>query len=522
MQLLKIQFFQRQRRWLLESFWNLLGSDQRRKILWPNGPPRDEWHSFDRKPWSHPWLTYENIAHFRAFSDQWLLELSQIYDRRVMRPQKFAFVGNMANNLYMRASALAHRNLSIDTYLHPHDSFLMSQPAWEEYDGDVPEGVSTLAAACAAGVQLPIVPAIYRHGTVSWTSITANDLVGSMRYMDLKRFPDYFAYFPTLQELQKYDALLGVQVPYLAYLSGRPYAVTQMGGDIWYECSRGDLYGRLQRLAFQKAGAFIVSNPWSLAFARRYGMRNMIYLPFLIDENKYSPGHAQYRNEWVAQTGGDFFVMMSSRLDYVFKGSDLAIKAFARFAQQAPGARLVIAGWGADQARAEKLFDDLGIANKVLVVPVAGKKKLVGYLRSADCMVDQLTLGYYGASALEAMACGLPVIMNLNREQYDALLPEGSAPVCQAETEEEVFRHLSELHDNLSFRVGVGERLRNWFLQTHGNAKWGKLYEAVLWGTAEHRLPPYDSTPLRSPLGSKEFSHHASQLRSAPKFPSYF
>ena len=504
-----------------EARWSRLPDRFKARMMWPEGKPKDAWHSFDRQPWKHPWLTPSNIRSFRTFSDDWLAVLKVLFDARDDTSKRYAFVGNMANNLYVRAKALAHRDLSIDTYLHPHDNFLMSQPAWEEYDGDVPEGVSTLAAACAAGVQLPVVPAIYSHGTVSWTSITANDLVGSMRYMDLKRFPDYFAYFPTLQELQKYDALLGVQVPYLAYLSGRPYAVTQMGGDIWYECSRDDLYGRLQRLAFQKAEAFIVSNPWSLAFARRYGMRNMIYLPFLIDENKYSPGHAQYRNEWVAQTGGDFFVMMSSRLDYVFKGSDLAIKAFARFAQQVPGARLVIAGWGADQARAEKLFDDLGIANKVLVVPVAGKKKLVGYLRSADCMVDQLTLGYYGASALEAMACGLPVIMNLNHEQYDALLPEGCAPVCQAVTEDEVLAHLLNLAANASRRLVVGARLRSWFLQTHSNARWGEMYEAVLWGTATRQLPAFRTSPLAAAVGKDEFKYHAKELKSAPQFPSY-
>ncbi len=418
----------------------------------------------------------------------------------------------MANNLYMRASALAHRNLSIDTYLHPHDQYLMSQPAWEEYDGDVPDGVTSVESAMAAGVALPEVPRVYRCGTVSWTDITELDLVGSMRFMDRKRFPDYFAYFPTLQALQKYDALLGVQVP---------YAVTQMGGDIWYDCSRDDLYGRLQRQAFHKAGAFIVSNPWSLAFGRRYGMRNMVYLPFLINEEKYSPGPAEYREQWIAEVGGDFFVMMSSRLDYFFKGSNLAINAFARFAAKVPGARLVIAGWGADKARANELFASLGIADKVLVVPVAGKKKLIGYLRSADCVVDQLNLGYYGASALEAMACGLPVIMNLNSEQYDALIREGSAPVCQAKTEEDVFLHLSELHGNAALRCGVGERLRSWFLQTHSNGKWGKLYEAVLWGTAGHKLPAYDASPLHQPLGKDEARYHTSQLRAAPLFPSY-
>src|SRR5258706_12278207 len=45
-----------------------------------------------------------------------------------------------------------------------------------------------------------------------------------------------------------------------------------MGGDIWYECSRDDAHGRLQRIAFASAKAFLVSNPWSFAHARRFEM----------------------------------------------------------------------------------------------------------------------------------------------------------------------------------------------------------------------------------------------------------
>ena len=89
-------------------------------------------------------------------------------------------MGNMANNLYIRACALAGRELSIDFFLHPHDQFLMSQPSWEEYDGDIPDGITTLQAAFDAGVPLPAVAGVHRHGTVSWNTVQAKNLVGPM------------------------------------------------------------------------------------------------------------------------------------------------------------------------------------------------------------------------------------------------------------------------------------------------------------------------------------------------------
>ena len=180
-----------------------------------------------------------------------------------------------------------------------------------------------------------------------------------------------------------------------------------------------------------------------------------------------------------------------------------------------------MAGWGADKAQAMELLQSLGISEKTIVLPVAGKRRLVQYLRSANCLIDQLSLGYYGASALEAMACGVPTIMKLNKAQYDAFLPEGCPPVRQAQTEDEVFDQLRDLFHNPRGAAVTGERLRAWFLETHSNGKWGKLYEAILWGTAHGLLPPFSDSPLGEALSSAEVEYHRVELEKAPQFPSY-
>lgn len=503
--------------------WERLPGGLQRLLLWPRGGPRDAWHSFDATPWAHPWMTGENIRRFRAFSDAWLDEsVLRFRSREDAGRRSYGFVANMANNLYGRACALSDRvHADVEMVLHPHDHQLMSQPAWEEYAGTLPEGVSTVEGAIQKGVTLPEVDKVFRHDVVSWAAVQPQDLLPGMRFLDLQRYGDYFCYLPTLRWLQRYDALLAVQFPYLAYLSGRPYAATQMGGDIWYECSRDDLYGRLQRRSFAGASAFMVSNPWSLAFARRYGLRNMVYMPLVMDERRYAPGAPSLRTAWAADSGGDFFVLMTARLDFRYKGSQIALRAFARLAGVRPGARLVVTGWGADRAQAGDLLQSLGIAGKVIELPVAGKKCLVEYLRSADCLVDQLSFGYYGATALEAMGCGVPVIMNLNREQYDALLPEGCPPVLQATTEDEVLGHLLDLGNSSSLRAERGRRLHAWFMRTHSGEVWAERYEAVLWGTACGQLPPLRHTPLHERLGPSERAYHAAQLAQAPVFPNY-
>jgi hypothetical protein len=73
------------------------------------------------------------------------------------------------------------------------------------------------------------------------------------RFEDAVRFGSYLCHIPTIVHLEKYDALLASQGPYLAYFSRRPYLAAQNGGDLWLDCSRDDAMGQLQRLAFANA-----------------------------------------------------------------------------------------------------------------------------------------------------------------------------------------------------------------------------------------------------------------------------
>src|SRR6185437_8546380 len=92
--------------------------------------------------------------------------------------------------------------------------------------------------------------------------------------------------------LSRYDALLVSQFPYLGYFSGRPYLFGQIGGEIWFDASRNDTFGILTRRAIAASSAILVSNPITLAHARRYGMYNLLYVPWPLDGQVYSPRNA--------------------------------------------------------------------------------------------------------------------------------------------------------------------------------------------------------------------------------------
>jgi glycosyltransferase involved in cell wall biosynthesis len=482
-------------------------------VRYPNG-----WHSFDRTPWNHPWLTEKNLSAFREFSKQIRAEAASVASKFDDSGFRIAFVGNLANSSYQRIRALQQIGVDATLFLHPSDNYPMSQPEWEDYDGIIPEGVVDLEQIRATGISSPSVTNAYK---IPPTTVDPEKLPGFVRADDFNRWPAYFSYLPLLDKLQQFDSLYTVQAPYLAYLSGRPYVATHMGGDIWYECSRGDALGELQRQAFDRADAITVSNPWSPAFARRYGMRNMIVLPMILDTAQYCPGPPIWREEWRAKTGGNFFVLSTARLDDRYKGSNLAIEGFARLAAERPGARLVLLGWGNDLEKHKEKLRALGIADRVLFLPPSGKKRLIQYLRSADCLLDQFVLGYFGLTALEAMSVGLPVIMRLETAQYDAFLDTGAPPVLSAESVAGVAGTLVRLADNPEYRNDIAEKELAWFARSASPQAWGGTYRDLLVAAAVGHKFNFSNSPLAEPLGRDELEYHRHELENAPLFPNY-
>lgn len=487
--------------------------------------PCDAWLSWDRHPWRHPWLTFKNLRAMREFS-MTIWEQAKSVRRMPCWPPyrkfRYGFVGNIANNLYMRAVPLRKAGLDISIFLHPHDKYVMSQPGWEEFDGDLPDGVTDVAELAGRGIELPQVQEVHEHPMISdWHLRKPNEFPGFVSTKDLSEWRSYLCNLPTLEGLQEMDAMLTTQTPYLAYLAHRPYLVTQVGGDLWYDCSRGDLLGRLQRTAFFSAQAFLVSNPWSFAHARRFGMRHLVYLPLILDEEVYCPGTSAYREQWKGCTNGSFFVLSTARMDNFYKGSDIAMKGFAAFSRQVPGARLVLMGWGEDRETCLTWLKAYGVADKVIQLPIAGKKRLIQYLRAADCLLDQFVLGYYGATGLEAMACGLPVVMRLERAQYDGMCLTGAPPVFNASAPEEICAALLKLEGDPQEREAIASAHREWFLANQGSVRWKGVYSDMLLATAVGHTFDFSKSPLAAPLSGEERAYHAEELANAPVFPNY-
>lgn len=489
-------------------------------ILYYQAKQKDQWHSFDRQPWKHPWLTESNLRNMRVFSEEIRFQAKLIRAKLKKNDPKFGFVCNIANSMYTLSKALRPTGADITLVTHPGDDNIMSQPEWEEYDGFLKENIKSFSEAIRQGYVFSKVDHVLR-GEITSNWVSYDQMPSYVTQENYYQWRDYYAYLPVMKTLRQFDSLFAIQSPYLAYLSGKPYMAWHMGGDIWYECSRNDMLGQLQRASFSNASIFVASNPWSYAFARRYGMRNMIYMPTPLNTHDYQLGLPEYREPWEEETGGSFFVLTSARLDDLFKGSNIALEGFLQFSIKNPHARLLLIGWGADLQGYQVRIEQMGLIGKVKVIPPVGKKRLIKYLRSAHCLLDQFVLGYYGMTALEAMAVGLPVIMRLEKDHYEAFSDAGCPPILNAKNAQEVSDILSVLAKDTDMLREAGEKNREWFMNYSGSAEWADAYVDLLTVIASGHKFNFRHSPLSAPLSSEEIIYHQNELNNAPPFPNY-
>jgi L-malate glycosyltransferase len=128
-------------------------------------------------------------------------------------------------------------------------------------------------------------------------------------------------------------------------------------------------------------------------------------IPNFIDTTRYRRGREPCHRSKLAP-GGEKIVMHVSNFRPVKRVTDV-IEVFARMTRSVR-ARLVMVGDGPDRPRAAERAEELGIADRVLFL---GKHASVDELLSCcDLFLLPSESESFGLAALEAMACGAPVV----------------------------------------------------------------------------------------------------------------
>jgi len=157
------------------------------------------------------------------------------------------------------------------------------------------------------------------------------------------------------------------------------------------------------------------------------------------------------------ETKGKKIILFFGRLNFV-KGLDVLVRAFAKVARERDDVHLVLAGPD-NEAFGEKVRGWLrseGILDRAIFTGMLLGKDKLAVLRDADMFVLPSYSENFGISVIEAMACGLPVVISDKVNIWREVAESGAGKVapCDADRFAEI---ILELLDNPEMARQMGE-----------------------------------------------------------------
>lgn len=202
------------------------------------------------------------------------------------------------------------------------------------------------------------------------------------------------------------------------------------------------------------------------------------FIPHPVNTTMFSPWSRLWGEEELRPgllDGASLLFFSPTRHDEWCKATSVTVQAFASYCRRAdaglaPPARLILVAHGSDALAIDALCARLSIADRVGWLPTLTKWQLAGLYRAADVVLDQFApdVGAYGTIAVEALACGTPVVTHIDPQAHAwcaAVAPV--PPICLASTAEEAAGHLLLLANAAAQRRAMGEQAREWVEDFH-------------------------------------------------------
>ncbi len=169
--------------------------------------------------------------------------------------------------------------------------------------------------------------------------------------------------------------------------------------------SRSALFAR--KLLLKNSAAITATSKYLARQTARFTNKKITVVPFGVDTALFKP--AEFKKKENQITIG-FFKSLNPKY-----GSEFLIRGFATISQEFPNARLIIAGSGSDEERTRLLAiaAECRVDKKIeLVGFIKKQQELVRAMQNCDIIVMPSIYHSetFGVAALEASACGIPVV----------------------------------------------------------------------------------------------------------------
>ena len=199
---------------------------------------------------------------------------------------------------------------------------------------------------------------------------------------------------------------------YLAAKAGlHPHAAMSWGFDLGREIETDPKAYERAKYALSRADWFLGDCYVELEKASElgYGRERATIFPWGIDVDRFSPAPSAFRSE--ISDDGDFLVLSLRTMEPNYD-VETVVRAFLSAVRSEPRMRLILLGDGRQMPKLKAIAADDPNGSRVSFLGRQPNDLLVDYYRSCDLYVSASIVDGSSVSLMEAMGCGIPVLMS--------------------------------------------------------------------------------------------------------------
>lgn len=232
----------------------------------------------------------------------------------------------------------------------------------------------------------------------------------------------------------------------------------------------------IRRIWRKAAWVSAVSRPLQELAEKTWPEGRIDFVPNGVDTQKFHPEAGKNR----AEEPSDGFTLVCIAQLTLMKGIQHLLRAISELPKdQIARLRLVIYGTGPYQAALEELADELGLSERVEFAGLVDSNVLSGKLRAADGFVLPSLREGLPLSLLEAMACGLPVVISAIGGIPDVVRDGENGLLVQPGDETALTEALRRILSDGALRARLSSSARETALQWSWARIW-EQYEALM------------------------------------------
>lgn len=278
-------------------------------------------------------------------------------------------------------------------------------------------------------------------------------------------------YFTRLNSIKKIIKKINPDVLHAHYASSygllgalvnfHPYIVSVWGKDVFDFPTKSIAHKKSIEYVLKKADKILSTSKVMAIETNKYTNKNVVVTPFGVDTNKYKPNNEYKDDEKI-------IIGTVKTLDPKY-GVDYLIKSFANTVKNNPDKclELHIAGKGDQKQELIELSKNLDIYEKVKFLGFLSEEEVINTFNSFDIAAFPSIFDSesFGVAAVEAGACGVPVIVSNVGGLPEATKPNVSSIVVEKENISELTSALDKLINNQKLRKKMGTAGRQYVIE---------------------------------------------------------